>query len=52
MNNYELPQELIDQIEAFLNVLDQHGWELNDDGDIVEKDTKKLVLDYRWVNYV
>ena len=39
----ELSKELKDSIRSFLDMLDFYGWELNDDGDIVEKSSKRLV---------
>ena len=45
MINYEIPDYLKEAIEGFLYLLEQNGWELNDDGDIVEKDTKELVME-------
>lgn len=36
-------KEIKEAIENLLKMLDEHGWELNDDGDIVDKKSKKLV---------
>lgn len=38
-------KELKSAIENLLEMLDENGWELNDDGDIVEKSSKRLVWD-------
>ena len=47
MNNDEniINENLISAIKAFLQELDDNGWELNDDGDIVDKKSKRLILD-------
>ena len=41
----KITNEFKSAIESFLNELDFYGWELNDEGDIVDKKTKKLVWD-------
>lgn len=38
-------KEIKNAIEELLQLLDENGWELNDDGDIVEKSSKKLIWD-------
>ena len=43
MSEFELSNELKNAIEALLEMLEENGWELNDDGDIVEKKSKRLV---------
>lgn len=45
MNDNIISDELINKIREFLDMLDMYGFELNDDGDIVEKNTNKLILD-------
>ena len=45
MSELELSKELKDSIREFLDLLEENGWELNDDGDIVEKGNQRLVLD-------
>ncbi len=40
-------KEIRDSIKEFMDLLDSLGYELNEDGDIVYKDTKKLVMDFR-----
>ena len=36
-------KEIKNAIEELLRLLDENGWELNEDGDIVEKSSKRLV---------
>ena len=38
-------KDLKESISELLQMLDENGWELNDDGDIVEKTSKRLVWD-------
>lgn len=38
-------KEIKNAIEELLRLLDENGWELNEDGDIVEKSSKRLVWD-------
>ena len=45
MSELELSNELKDAIKSFIEMLDEYGWELNDDGDIVEKSSQRLVLE-------
>ena len=42
-NEITLSKELHDSLRALLDLLEEHGWELNDDGDIVDKKSKRLV---------
>ena len=42
-NEIVLSKELHDSLRALLDLLEEHGWELNDDGDIVDKKSKRLV---------
>ena len=46
-NEIKLSKELHDSIKSLLQMLDDNGWELNDDGDIVFKGTSELV----WEKY-
>jgi hypothetical protein len=39
----KLSKELRDSLDNLMNMLEEHGWELNDDGDIVDKKSKRLV---------
>ena len=39
----QLSKGLKDAIQGLLDELDAHGWELNEDGDIVEKKSQRLV---------
>ena len=43
MSELELSRETKNAIEELLAMLEANGWELNEDGDIVEKKSKKLV---------
>lgn len=43
MSELEISKELKNAIETFLDLLEENGWEHNDDGDIVEKKSKRLV---------
>ena len=36
-------KDIKNAIESLLEILDENGWELNEDGDIVEKKSKRLV---------
>jgi len=36
-------KEIKDLVEGLMQMLEENGWELNDDGDIVDKQSKKLV---------
>ena len=38
-------KDIKNAIESLLEILDENGWELNEDGDIVEKSSKRLVWD-------
>ena len=42
-NEIALSKELHDSLRELLDLLEEHGWELNDDGDIVDKKSKRLV---------
>ena len=44
-DKYKLPDDFINAYKRFLQELDEYGWEINDEGDIVEKSTKRLVWD-------
>lgn len=44
-NKIDNLKEMKEAIQRLLDMLDENGWELNDDGDIVEKSTKRLVWD-------
>ena len=37
-------KEMRKAIEDFMNMLKEYGWELNDDGEIIDSKTKKLVM--------
>ncbi len=37
-------KEVRNAIENFMNMLKEYGWELNDDGEIIDSKTKKLVM--------
>ena len=37
-------KEVRKAIEDFMNMLKEDGWELNDDGEIIDSKTKKLVM--------
>lgn len=39
-------KKIIEEINNLIEILDSYGFELNDDGDIIDKKTKKLVFDY------
>jgi len=41
----ELSKDILERIDFLMKLLDENGWELNDDGDIVEKKSKRLVWD-------
>ena len=41
----ELNKELLESLKKFLEELNRNGWEINDDGDIVEKKTQRLIFD-------
>ena len=43
MSELELSKKTKNAIERLLEMLEENGWELNDDGDIVEKKSKRLV---------
>lgn len=45
MSELELSKELKDAIKSFIDLLDENGWELNDDGDIVDKKSKRLIME-------
>lgn len=37
-------KEMRKAIEDFMNMLKEYGWELNNDGEIIDSKTKKLVM--------
>ena len=41
----KISNELKNAIKSLLDELDSYGWELNEDGDIVDKKSKRLVWD-------
>ena len=45
MSELELSKELKDAIKSFIDLLDENGWELNDEGDIVDKKSKRLIME-------
>ena len=45
MSELDSFKEIKNSIEQLLEMLEANGWELNDDGDIVEKSSQKLVFD-------
>ena len=38
-------EDFINAFKSFLLELEENGWEINDDGDIVEKKSQRLVWD-------
>ena len=49
-NELDNLNEIKSAIEHLLSILDYYGWELNDDGDIVEKGTNILVMEKYYYN--
>lgn len=41
-------EEIKKIIEEFQKLLDENNLELNDDGDLVDKDTKRLVMEKKY----